>query len=136
MRFDRWPRTGIITLLMQQLQSIWKYKSMPEFKIIESPQKNRESWKSRLLWIPWNVKIWVPSLTLATYAHHYLSFVALGMSAGTVFFSGAIKANTQAMINNNTTINNLLKSLKINMTVPLLDNTPTTPTPAPTPSNN
>ena len=69
--------------------------------------------------------------TLSGIQWHYLSFVALGMSSGSVLFSGAIKANTNAMINNNTTINNLLKSLKINATVPLLDITP-----APTPTSN
>ena len=39
------------------------------FKIIKFPQKNREFWKSRLLWIPRNVKIWVPPLILVTYTH-------------------------------------------------------------------
>ena len=63
--------------------------------------------------------------TLAGIHWEYLAFVAMGCSAGTVALSGAIKANTNNLINNNTTINNLLKSLKINATVPLLDNTPT-----------
>ena len=39
------------------------------FKITKFPQKNRQFWKSRLLWIPRNVKIWVPSLILDTYTH-------------------------------------------------------------------
>ena len=31
--------------------------------------KNWQFWKSRLLWIPRNVKIWVPSLILVTHTH-------------------------------------------------------------------
>ena len=65
--------------------------------------------------------------TLAGIHWEYLAFVAMGCSAGTVALSGAIKANTINLINNNTTINNLLKQLKINTTVPLLDATQTTP---------
>ena len=70
--------------------------------------------------------------TLAGIHFEYLAFVALGCSAGTVALGGAIKANTQAMINNNITKNNLLKSLKIYMTVSLLDDT--SPTPVSTPN--
>ena len=72
----------------------------------------------------------VASMVLSTLAgihFEYLAFVAMGCSAGTVALSGAIKANTINLINNNTTINNLLKQLKINTTVPLLDATQTTP---------
>ena len=39
------------------------------FKIIKFSQKNREFRKSRLLWIPRNVNIWVPSLILLAYTH-------------------------------------------------------------------
>ena len=70
--------------------------------------------------------------TLAGIQFQYMAFVALGCSAGTVALSGAIKANTNNLINNNTTINNLLKSLKVNATVTLLDDT--TPTPVSTPN--
>ena len=69
--------------------------------------------------------------TLAGIHWEYLAFVAMGCSAGTVALSGAINANTNNLINNNTTINNLLKSLKIYMTVPLLDDTPPTPVSTP-----
>ena len=50
------------------------------FKITKFPQKNREFWKSRLLWIPRNVKIWVPSLIIVTYTHQ---ISALGDSSTT-----------------------------------------------------
>ena len=74
--------------------------------------------------------------TLAGIQWHYLSFVAIGLSSGTVLFGATIKANTQVMINNNITINYLLKSLKINETVPLLNNlTPTQTTPVNTPNS-
>ena len=72
--------------------------------------------------------------TLAGIHFEFLAFIALGCSAGTVALGATIKANTQAMINNNTTINNLLKSLKINETVPLLNNVTPTPTPVNTPN--
>ena len=54
--------------------------------------------------------------TLAGIIWAYLAFAAVGCSSGTVLFSAAIKTNTQAMTNNNTNINNLLKTLKINET--------------------
>ena len=72
--------------------------------------------------------------TLAGIRFEYLAFVATGCSAGTVALSGAVKANTNNLINNNTTINILLKSLKINASVPLLDGTTPAPTPAATPT--
>ena len=50
------------------------------FKITKFPPRNREFWKSWLLWIPRNVKIWVPSLTLVTYTHQ---ISALGDSSTT-----------------------------------------------------
>ena len=43
--------------------------------------------------------------TLAGIHWEYLAFVAMGCSAGTVALSGAIKADTNNLINNNSTIN-------------------------------
>ena len=74
----------------------------------------------------------IASVILSTLAGIRFAFVAMGCSAGTVALSGAINTNTNNLINNNTTINNLLKSLKINMSIPLLDNT--SPTPVSTPN--
>ena len=41
------------------------------FRIIKFPQKNWEFWKSRLLSIPRNVKIWVPSFIVVTYTPNF-----------------------------------------------------------------
>ena len=50
--------------------------------------------------------------TLAGIHWDNLSFVALGCSNGTAIFTGAIKANTSNLINNNKLIKDLLKDLK------------------------
>ena len=76
----------------------------------------------------------VASMVLSTLAgvhFEYLAFVALGCSAGTVALSVEINANTNNLINSNTIINNLLKDLRINETIPI----DIAPTPTPT-SNN